>query len=216
MNPNRATLLLGEEEWPFAVPLVRKDGRWFFDVVEGEAEIHRRIIGGNELDAIQVCHGYVEAQERYSLQDWNGDGLREYAKRITSSPGGKDGLYWPGADSPVAEAFAKAAAEGYTRGINAPKPYHGYLYKILTKQGPSAPGGERDYMVHSFFIGGYALVAWPVEYGTSGIKSFIVNQDGVVYEKDLGPRTTTLAPAIKEFNPDGTWEISPLVINTDE
>ncbi len=215
-NLNRATLLLGEEEWPFAVPLSRKSGRWYFDVKEGEAEIHRRIIGGNELDTIEVCQGYVEAQNRYAEVDRDGNGVLEYARRIVSSPGKKDGLYWPGDDSPVAEAFAKAVAEGYSLGAGAPKPYHGYMYKILTGQGPNAAGGARDYLVHGLMIGGFALIAWPAEYGVSGIKTFLVNQDGTVFEKDLGPQTGTLAKTVARFNPDKTWDPSPDVVSNDD
>lgn len=212
-NLNRATLVLGEEEWPFPVPLVRKSGRWYFDVKEGEAEIHHRIIGGNELDAIEVCQGYVEAQHRYAETDRDGNGIPEYARHIVSSPGKKDGLYWPGDDSPVAEAFARAVAEGYSPGGGSPKPYHGYLYKILTGQGPNAADGARDYLVHNLMIGGFALIAWPVEYGVSGIKTFLVNQDGIVYEKDLGPQTRTLANGVTRFNPDRTWDLAPLVLS---
>jgi DUF2950 family protein len=213
LDVNRMTLVIGEEEWPFAMPLVRKNGRWYFDIQEGEAEIHRRIIGGNELDAIEVCQGYVEAQLRYAEVDRDGNGVPEYARRIVSTPGKRDGLYWPGDDSPVAERFAKAVAEGYTANSGPPKPYHGYLYKILTGQGPNAAGGARDYLVHNLMIGGFALIAWPVEYGVSGIKTFLVNQDGLVFEKDLGPRTGALANATKTFNPDQTWDLAPQVIS---
>ena len=209
---NRQILLIGKEDWPFAVPLLRKDGRWYFDIEEGKIEIRNRIIGGNELDAMQICRGYVEAQEEYASQDRNGNGLREYAGRIISQPGKKDGLYWPGDDSPIAEPVAKAIAEGYT---DKTKPYHGYFYKILTGQGPNAEGGAWDYLVRGLMIGGYALVAWPAEYGLSGIKTFLVNQDGVVYEKDLGPKTGALASAMKRFDPDRTWDESPEVMEDD-
>src|SRR5262249_35723262 len=150
-------MLIGKEEFPFPIPLVRDKGRWYFDLKEGKAEIRRRIIGGNELDTIQVCHGYVDAQESYAETDWDRNGVLQYATRIVSSPGKKDGLYWPGPDSPVAEGFAKAIAEGYTAGsgVGPPKPYHGYLYKILMSQGPNADGGARDYRVHGLMIGGF-------------------------------------------------------------
>jgi hypothetical protein len=210
-NPARMTLLLGNEEWPFAVPLVKSNGRWHFDVKEGKAEIARRIIGGNELDAIQICQGYVQAQQEYASVDRDGNGLHEYASRIVSSPGQKDGLYWPGNDSPVAESFALAVAEGYGTKKTPPREYHGYYFRILTGQGPNADGGARDYMVHDLMIGGFALLAWPVEYGVSGVKTFQVNQDGLVYEKDLGPSTATAAKSITRFNPDKTWALSPLV-----
>ncbi len=208
MNPNQITLLVGEEEYPFAVPLVRKGGRWYFDVQEGKAEIRNRVIGGNELDAIEICRGYVEAQEMYAETDWDGNGVLEYAQKIVSTEGKKDGLYWPGEDSPVAAGFAKAAAQGYPR-PGSGKGYHGYLYKVLLSQGPDASGGAQDYVVHGLMIGGFALVAWPVEYGVSGIMTFIVNQDGMVYEKDLGPQTAVLAKGVSKFNPDKSWRVSP-------
>ena len=161
MNPDRVTLLLGEIEWPMAVPLVRKNNRWTFDLKEGKAEVRRRVIGFNELDAIEICQGYVEAQHMYTAQDWNGGGVVQYARRIVSTEGKKDGLYWPGDESPVAAGFAKAAAQGYQAGGG----YHGYFYKVLLAQGADAPGGAQDYVVHNLMIGGFALVAWPVEYG---------------------------------------------------
>jgi hypothetical protein len=212
-DPNRQILLIGKEDWPFAVPLLRKKGRWYFDIEEGKIEIRNRIIGGNELDAMQICRGFVEAQEAYASQDRNGNGLLEYAGRIISRPGQKDGLYWPGDDSPVAEAVAKAIAEGYT---DKTKPYHGYYFRVLTGQGPNAEGGAWDYLVRGLMIGGYALVAWPAEYGVSGIKTFLVNQDGVVYEKDLGPKTGALASAMKRFDPDRTWDEAPEVMGEDD
>lgn len=214
MNPDRVTLLVGAEEWPFAVPLIRSNNRWLFDIEDGKAEIRRRIIGSNELDAIEICRGYVEAQQRYAESDWNGDGVLEYGARIASTAGKKDGLYWPGEDSPVAAGFAKAAAEGYRLPNSTRQAYHGYYYRVLLAQGSGAGDGARDYMVRGFMIGGFALVAWPAEYGISGIKTFIVNQDGIVYEKDLGPRTVALATAITRFDPDKSWQVSP-EIDTD-
>ena len=209
MNPDRMTLAIGVIEFPLAVPLVRKNQRWRFDVEEGKAEIRRRIIGGNELDAIDVCRGYVEAQQAYAGGDWSGAAVPQYARKIISSPGKKDGLYWPGDDSPVAAGFAKAVAEGYSAAGGAPRPYHGYYYKVLLAQGPAAAGGAQDYVVHGLMIGGFALVAWPAEYFVSGIKTFIVNHDGVVYEKDLGPTTGAIAKALTRFNPDKTWSPVP-------
>ena len=209
MNPDRETLLLGDEEYPFAVPLVRKNGSWYFDVAEGKAEIRRRTIGANELDAMEVCRGYVEAQEMYAEVDRDGNGVLEYAQKVASTPGKKDGLYWPGDDSPISGAVAQAIAQGYAAPGGTPKGYHGYFAKILLAQGPDAPGGTQDYVVHGLMIGGFALVAWPIEYGVSGIMTFIVNQDGVVYEKDLGPQTSSLAKAMTKFNPDKTWRVSP-------
>ena len=209
LDPHHMTLFVGTVEWPFPIPLKRKDGRWFWDIDEGKTEIRRRTIGGNELKAIEVCRGYVEAQEMYAESDRDGNGVPEYARRIFSSDGKKDGLYWPGEDSPVAAAFARAAAEGYTPSSGAPKPFHGYRYKMLFAQGPDAPGGTRDYVIKDLMIGGFALVAWPAEYGISGIMTFIVNQDGAVYEKDLGPSTGAKAKAMTTFNPDKTWREAP-------
>jgi hypothetical protein len=210
-SPNRRTLVLGTIEWPFSIPLMRdKNGRWFWDVVEGKSEIRRRVIGRNELTTIEICRGYVAAQTAYSRSDWDGNGVFEYAARIVSTDGKKDGLYWPGADSPVAEPFAKAATQGYSfANGEAPKPYHGYYFKVLNAQGPDANGGVQEYVVKKLMIGGFSLVAWPAEYGVSGIMTFIVNQDGVVYEKDLGSRTGTLAKAMTKYNPDKTWRPSP-------
>ena len=208
MNPDHVTLLLGNEQWPFAVPLMRKNGRWYFDAKEGKAEIRRRIIGANELDAIEVCRGLVEAEETYAETDWQGKGVLQYAAKLASTPGAKDGLYWPGDDSPVAESVARAIAQGYAA-PGSGKGYHGYLYKILLAQGPDAKDGAQDYLVHGLMIGGFALVAWPAEYGVSGIMTFIVNQDGVVYEKDLGPQTAVAANAMTKFNPDKSWRVSP-------
>jgi len=208
LDPSRLTLLLGNEEWPFPVPLLQKKGRWYFDVQEGKIEIRNRVIGGHELNTINVCRGYVEAQQMYAEKDWNGNGFLEYAQKIASTEGKKDGLYWPGEDSPVAEAFAKAAAQGYSA-PGSQKGYHGYAYRVLLSQGPDAADGERDYVVHGMMIGGFALVAWPVQYGISGIMTFIVNQDGIVYEKDLGAQTGVVAKAMKKFNPDKSWTVSP-------
>ena len=209
MNPDRIVVLVGAEEWPFAVPLLRKNGRWYFDVHEGKTEIRHRTIGGNELDAIEACRGFVEAQQMYAETDGEGDGVPEYAKRIVSSPGKKDGLYWPGEDSPLSERFARAVAEGYRRPTTSGQAYHGYYYKVLYSQGSAAEDGAQDYIIRDLMIGGFALIAWPAQYGVSGIKTFIVNQDGIVYEKDLGPQTGALAKSITKFNPDPSWQPSP-------
>jgi len=204
-NKSHVTLLVGAEEVPFVVPIDRKNGKWQFNVQEGKAEIRRRIIGQNELDAIQVCRGYVEAQKEYAEGDFERKGASQYAQKIISTPGKKDGLYWDGEDSPVAANFAKAAEQGYTA---ESKGYHGYRFRILLGQGPHAAGGEEDYVVHGLMIGGFALVAWPAEYGVSGVMTFIVNADGQVYQKDLGPQTDALAGAMKRFDPDKTWRVT--------
>jgi hypothetical protein len=207
-NPDEVTLAIGNDDWPFAIPLVRKNGRWHWDIQEGKTEIRNRVVGQNELDAIDVCLGYVDAQYEYAEEDRTGKGVLQYASKLVSSPGKKDGLYWPGVDSPVAESVAKATAEGYPPPQGGGQPYHGYRFKVLTGQGASAYGGAKNYVIQGFMIGGFGLVAYPAEYGVSGIKTFIVNQDGVVYEKDLGPQTATLARAMTRFNPDKTWDES--------
>ena len=209
MNPDRALILAGDDEWPFPIPLKLAKGKWTFDLAEGKTEIFHRIIGGNELDAIEICRGYVEAQQIYAEEDRTGSGYREYARKVISSKGKKDGLYWPGDDSPIAGAIANAAQEGYASTGGKPAPYHGYHFKILTAQGPAARGGANDYIVKGMMIGGFALIAWPSEYGVSGIMTFIVNQDGVVFQKDLGPSTGSAAKTITRFNPDSSWQEVP-------
>ena len=202
------TLIIGDDNFPFPIPLVNKAGKWQFDTAAGLDEILRRRIGRNELAAIQVSLAYVQAQNEYASLDPGGLGPHVYAQRIVSRPGKKDGLYWPTAEgetpSPLGELAAKASAEGYKAGA-APIPYHGYYYRILTRQGPDAPGGAYDYLVNGKMIGGFALLAYPAEYGNSGIMTFIVNQDGTVYQRDLGPSTAELAPKIDSFSPDATW-----------
>jgi hypothetical protein len=204
---DKAILVIGSEDWPFPIPLVRKDDAWRFDSAAGREEILYRRIGRNELSAIQTCLAYVDAQEEYADKGIGGSGV--YAQRIISTPGRKDGLYWPAQsaedESPLGEFVAAAAAEGYRPG--APRmPYHGYHYKILVRQGPSAPGGLLEYVVHGKMIGGFALVAYPADYGNSGVMTFLVNHEGTVYEKDLGPDTIRIASGMSEFNPDKTWQ----------
>ena len=206
---NRVVILTGNDGDPFAVPLVRKANRWRFDTDAGSTELLARRIGANELDTIELCEGYVEAQRKYAMEDPAQSGIAVYAERFISSPGKKDGLYWPaesgGPLSPISAQITKAAAEGYSKANERPVPYHGYYYKILKAQGPHAPGGARDYIEKGMMLGGFGLVAWPAEYGTSGIKTFIVNQDGVVLEKDLGDKTTGIAKAMIAYDPDPTW-----------
>ena len=205
-NPNRVTFAVGSEDWPFPVPLVRnKAGKWYFDSALGKVEVLARHIGRNELNAVEVCRGYVEAQMEYANVDRDADGNLEYAQKIVSSPGKQDGLYWEGGpENLVPKSFA-AAAEAAAAAGKKPVPYHGYYYRILKAQGPAAEGGALSYVVKGEMIGGFALVAWPADYGVSGVKTFIVNHRGVVYEKDLGPTTGTLAHQMTEFNPDKTW-----------
>jgi hypothetical protein len=203
-NPNRATLVIGERNWPFPVPLIRKNGQWHFDAADGRLEILARRVGRHELAAIDVCRAYVEAQMEYSKHDCDGDGVLQYAPKIVSSKGKKDGLYWEG-DNLVPKAFADAAAAMLAQG-GKPVPYHGYFFHILKAQGPDAPGGALDYVVKGKMIGGFALVAYPAEYGVSGMKTFMVSHHGIVYEKDLGRATGTAAPHMVRFNPDKTWK----------
>ena len=202
------TLIIGADDFPFPIPLANKAGEWQFDTAAGLDEILRRRIGRNELAAIQVSIAYVQAQNEYASLDPAGLGSHVYAQRIVSRPGTKDGLYWPTAEgetpSPLGELAAAASAEGYKAGPK-PIPYHGYYYRILTRQGADAPGGAYDYLVNGKMIGGFALLAFPAEYGNSGIMTFMVNQDGTVYQKDLGLETTELARKIDSFSPDQTW-----------
>jgi len=203
-NPDRATLVVGENDWPFPVPLIRTNGRWAFDAAEGRLEILARRIGRNEMNAIEVCRGYVEAQMEYAARDRDADGILEYAQKIVSSPGKQDGLYWEGAPGRLApKAFADAAAALLQAQGKKAVPYHGYYFHILKAQGPDAPGGAVSYVVKGEMIGGFALVAWPDEYAVSGVKTFIVNQQGVVYEKDLGPGA--IARQMSVFNPGKGW-----------
>jgi hypothetical protein len=203
MRAGTMILLVGDQDWPFPVPLVRVDQRWRFDAGLGSLEIRARRVGANELDAIEICAGYVEAQQAYAAQHRSGATTMEYAKAIVSSPGQKDGLYQPGASPElVPQGFADAAME--TPGHKA-KPYHGYYFRILREQGPNAPGGTHKYVAGKFMIGGFGLVAWPADYGVSGVHTFIVNQDGTVYEKDLGAQTSTLAAALVRYDPDSSW-----------
>jgi len=206
---NKATMVIGLEDFPLPIPLVRKDGMWQFDTAAGRQEILARRIGKNELDAIQASLAYVDAQNEYAEKDRTGAGVGTYAQRIISQPGKKDGLFWPtsqGEDaSPLGELVAEATAQGYKPG-GGQAPFHGYYFKILTKQGAAAPGGELEYVVHGKMIGGFALVAYPAEYRNSGVMTFIVNHAGTVFEKDLGPETAKLAERMSAFNPDKTWQ----------
>jgi Protein of unknown function (DUF2950) len=203
---NKAVLIIGQEDWPFPIPLVRKDSAWQFDTAAGREEILYRRIGRNEMSAIQACLAYIDAQQEYAEQGVAGNGV--YAQRIVSRAGKKDGLYWPAQssadESPLDELAASAAAEGYSVGQQR-APYHGYYYKVLTRQGPNAPGGALDYIVRGKMIGGFALVAYPAEYRNSGVMTFIVNHQGNVYERDLGPNTARVASSMTAFNPDSTW-----------
>ena len=203
-NPNRASLSVGNDDWPYPVPLVKRNGKWYFDAAAGRREILNRRIGANELDAIAICRGYVEVQKQYALEAH--DGVNQYAQRIVSTPGKRDGLAWQNEDGswggPIGEGIAKALQQGYT---SRAEPYHGYYYKILKGQGPAAPLGKMDFMVKGVMIGGFALVAAPADYRVTGVKTFIVSHEGVVYEKDLGPDSLNIFKNMELYNPDKTW-----------
>jgi hypothetical protein len=203
---NRAFLLVGSEDWPFPVPMVKRGNQWFFDAKAGLQELLYRRIGANELDAIQVCHGYVEAQYEYAMQPREGFDVNQYAQRIISSPGKQDGLAWQNADGtwggPIGEKIAEAIEQGYS---SRSEPYHGYFFKVLKGQGPDAPLGEMDFVLQDVMIGGFALVAAPAEYAVTGVKTFIVSDDGVVYEKDFGNKTLDEFVKMERFNPDKSW-----------
>lgn len=202
-NPNRAILSIGDEDWPFPVPIVRANGKWSFDASQTKVEMDARRIGTHELDAIEICSGYVDAQRKYASEDRDKDGLLEYAPHMMATPGKRDGLYWDGADSLVPLGLAKATYDPANKSL---KPYHGYYFRILDGQGAHAAGGAHTYMVKNELIGGFGLVAWPAQYGVTGIHTFIVNQDGVIYEKDIAPAPGgTSASAITRYDPDPSW-----------
>ena len=210
-NGNRAFLPVGDEEWPFPVPIVNKgDNKWFVDAKADRQELVYRRIGANELDAIQICHGYVEAQYDYAFRPPNGYDVNQYAQRIVSTPGKQDGLAWQNPDGtwggPIGEKIARAIEQGYT---SCAEPYHGYFFKILKGQGPAAPLGEMNYIVNGLMIGGFALVATPAEYEITGVRTFIVSQGGMVYDKDLGPKTLDEFKKMALFNPDKSWTPVP-------
>ena len=206
----QAVLVIGKDEWPMPIPLVKSQEGWRFDTKRGEEEILVRLIGRNELAAIQVCLAIVDAERDYVAQDRDGDGLPEYATKFVSTAGKRDGLYWETKaeepPSPLGPLLAAATSEGYPSDSAPFAPYHGYFYRILTKQGQDALGGAHDYLVNGKMIGGFAVIAYPAAYGASGITSFIVNQEAVVYEKDLGENTTALASKITTFNPGPGWK----------
>src|SRR6516165_2684311 len=205
-DPHHAILIVGKEDWPAPIPIVKHGGKWAFDAAAGRDELLRRRIGGNELDAIEICRGYVEAQYDYAFGVRQGYDTSQFAQRIISTPGKHDGLAWRNPDGtlggPIGERIADAIEEGYT---TKSQPYHGYYFKVLKGQGPAAPHGAMDFVVKGVMIGGFALVAAPAEYGRSGIKTFIVSHSGVVYEKDLGPSTLEEFKKMQRFNPDKTW-----------
>jgi len=209
---DEAILQVGKDDWPFPIPIRKKGSAWFFDTKAGKEEMLNRRIGRNELNTIDVLEAYVVAQREYAGKDRDGDGVYPYAQKIASTPGKKDGLFWEAREgeepSPLGPFSARAAQEGYTRKTKSekPSPYYGYYFKILKAQGKHAPGGAYDYVVKGNMILGFGLVAYPAKYGSSGIMTFIVNQEGVVYQKDLGKGTAKAAKAIKRYDPDPTWK----------
>lgn len=202
-----AVLSVGESDWPMPIPIVQSGGKWYFDAAEGKEEILRRRIGQNELDAITVCEGFVEAQREYAATRHDGALVNQYAQKVVSTPGKQDGLSWRNADGtwggPVGEEIAGFIGEGYN---DKSKPFHGYFYKVLKGQGPDAPLGEMNFMVEGAMIGGFALVASPAEYGVTGIQTFIVSWEGTVYQKDLGDKSLEAFKAMERYNPDSTWQ----------
>jgi hypothetical protein len=208
-DSRRAILIVGSDDWPMPIPIVQKNGKWLFDAHEGREEILNRRIGSNELDAIDLLRGYVEAQQEYALELHDGSQIPQYAQKWISTDGKQDGLSWKNPDGtpggPLGDEIAEALAAGYT---NKAEPYNGYHFRTLTSQGPSAPLGARDYIVNGMMIGGFAAIAWPANYGVTGIQTFQVGYDGLVYQKDLGPETSTIAPTIKQYDPDKTWIVT--------
>ena len=207
-NPSRAILTVGDEDWPTPVPIVRKNGRWSFDSKAGKREVLYRRIGRNELDAIEFCHDFVDAQHEYALERHDGSTVNQYAQKVISTPGKQDGLSWRNADGtpggPLADTLAEAIAEGYSKKA---EPFHGYYFKVLKGQGPAAPLGKIDFVVKGVMIGGFALAAAPADYRVSGVMTFIVSHDGDVYQKDLGPTTLEQFQKMERYNPDKTWSL---------
>lgn len=208
VNKLRATLLVGNENWPVPIPIVKRGTNWFFDTKTGKKEILFRRIGSNELDAIRICRGFVEAQKEYASTVHDDSGIHQYAQRIISTPGKQDGLFWENSDGsvggPISKPIAKAIAEGYS--TDKPSPYHGYIFKVLKGQGPAAPLGKMTFMVKDAMIGGFAMVAVPAEYRVTGVKTFIVSHDGIVYQKDLGVDSLKIVKEMELYNPDKTWK----------
>jgi hypothetical protein len=209
-DPNRAILMVGNDDFPLPIPIVKQKGKWLFDTRVGREEILNRRVGANELNAIAICRGFVEAQKEYATEKHDDSKMNQYAQRIISTPGKHDGLAWQNPDGtwggPVGEEAAKALEEGYSTGQG--KPYHGYYFKVLKGQGPAAPLGQMDFVVKDAMIGGFALAAAPAQYRVTGVQTIIVSHDGVVYEKDLGPDTLKIFQSMDRYNPDKTWTVT--------
>jgi hypothetical protein len=218
-SDSRDAVQLGNDAWPFPIPLIKQDGQWFFDTAAGREEVLNRRIGANELGTIHVCRAYVQAQREYAATDHTGNEVLEYAQHLRSSPGTQDGLYWSTRDgapiSPLGPLVAQARVEGYRHEqrilTDGQAPYHGYYFRILTRQGKNAPGGKYSYLINGHMLAGFALVAWPAQWGNTGVMTFIVNQQGKVYQKNLGPKTAKLAAQMSTYDPDKTWT----VVNAD-
>ena len=216
-SDSNATLELGADGWPFPIPLIKQDGQWHFDTAAGRDEILARRVGRDEIGVINVCHAYVDAQREYARQDRLGDGVLAYAQFLRSTPGTHDGLFWPAKQpgdtlSPLGPLIAQARVEGYQRTAkmlnDEQSPYHGYYFKILTRQGKHASGGKYDYIINGRMIAGFALVAWPAEWGNTGVMTFIVNQQGKVYQKNLGTKTAKNAKAMTCYDQDDSWSLA--------
>jgi len=209
-SPNQAILIVGNDNFPLPIPIVKQNGKWFFNTKVGREEILNRRVGANELSAIEICRGFVEAQHEYAMEKHDGSKINQYAQNILSDPGKHNGLAWQNSDGtwggPVGEEAAKALQEGYK--VERGTPYHGYFFKVLKGQGPEAPGGEIDFMVGGAMIGGFGLAAAPAEYRVTGVMTFMVGPDGVVYEKDLGADTMKIFQSMDKYNPDNTWEVT--------
>ncbi len=214
VSPTQSVLYVGYEDWPMPIPIVKDGDVWRFDTAAGAQEILYRRIGRNELDTLEVCQVYVDAQQEYAAEGHDGKPAGIYAQKVASTAGKHDGLYWksddPGQLSPLGEFAAAAALEGYRRGAGPATPFHGYVFRILTAQGKSAPGGERSYVVNGEMREGFALIAYPAVYRVSGVMTFIVNQDGVIYQQDLGPETEKMAQGINAYDPDAGWQKAEL------
>jgi hypothetical protein len=208
-SPSRATVLVGDDDWPLPIPIIKKGNEWFFDTKAGREEMLLRRIGSNELDAIEICRGYVDAQLEYAMEKHDNAEVNQYAQRVISTPGKHDGLAWWNSDGtlggPIAEGIANALQQGYT---DKSQPYHGYFFKILKGQGPAAPLGQMNFIVEGAMIGGFALAAAPAEYRVTGVQTFIVSYEGVVYQKDLGPDTLKIFRDMELYNPDKTWRVT--------
>jgi hypothetical protein len=209
VGDDKVIINVGTDDWPMPIPIVKGADGWYFDTAAGEDEIINRRIGQNELGAIDVCRAYVEAQREYASKDRDGSGVLKFAQRVTSSPNKQDGLYWPasagGEVSPFGPLVADAIKEGYQKKGDQPIPYHGYYFKVLRAQGSHAPGGDYEYVINGNMIAGFALVAWPAQWAVSGVMTFIVNQQGIVYQKDLGDRTDAIVAKMAKYDPDSSW-----------